>query len=194
MRFAFAFLALLVTGAAYADPPKITISPSGDTTIKSGLSIITLKADGTVSIKGPNVDLTLPGNAAPVDPIAPSDPVKPTPAPVDPIAPEADPLVELVGTLYGSLQEEGKAQKTKALSQVWLKAVALVDKAETVGDIVAEMNKIQTLKAEDIKPIREYLRDEVLKELGNKSSAKLEKAKARALFARIAAALEKAVS
>ena len=194
MRLTFAACAIIFLGTAQAEPPKIIISPAGETVIKSALATITLKADGSVLIKGPNIDLTLPGNAAPVDPIAPSDPVKPTPAPVDPIAPEADPLVELVGTLYGSLQEEGKAEKTKALSQVWLKAVALVDKAETVGDIVAEMNKIQTLKAEDIKPIREYLRDEVLKELGNKSSAKLEKAKARALFARIAAALEKAVS
>jgi hypothetical protein len=180
---------MLLLGTAQAEPPKIIITPAGETVIQLTQGTITVKADGSMSIKGPNIDLALPGVAAPVDPIAP---IKPNP-PIDPIAPEADPLAELVGTLYGSLQEEGKAEKTKALSQVWLRAVALVDKAETVGDIVAEMNRIQTLKAEDIKPIREYLRDEVLKELGSKSSAKLDKAKARALFARIASALQKAV-
>ena len=189
-RTTFAACAMLLLGTAQAEPPKIIITPAGETVIQLTQGTITVKADGSMSIKGPNIDLTLPGVAAPVDPIAP---IKPNP-PVDPIAPEADPLAELVGTLYGSLQEEGKAEKTKALSQLWLRAVALVDKAETVGDIVAEMNRIQTLKAEDIKPIREYLRDEVLKELGSKSSAKLDKAKARALFARIASALQKAVS
>ena len=177
-RTTFTACAMLLLGTAQAEPPKIIITPAGETVIQLTQGTITVKADGSMSIKGPNIDLTLPGVAAPIDPIAP----------------EADPLAELVGTLYGSLQEEGKAEKTKALSQVWLKAVALVDKAETVGDIVAEMNRIQTLKAEDIKPIREYLRDEVLKELGSKSSAKLDKAKARALFARIASALQKAVN
>ena len=191
-RTTFAACAMLLLGTAQAEPPKIIITPAGETVIQLTQGTITVKADGSMSIKGPNIDLALPGVAAPVDPIAPINPIKPNP-PVDPIAPEVDPLAELVGTLYGSLQEEGKAEKTKALSQVWLKAVALVDKAETVGDIVAEMNRIQTLKAEDIKPIREYLRDEVLKELGSKSSAKLDKAKARALFARIASALQKAV-
>ena len=185
MRFAFALLALLVTGAAYADPPKITISPSGDTTIKSGLSIITLKADGTVSIKGPNVDLTLPGA------ITPSDPEKPTPPP---IAPEKDPLADLIGTLYGSLQEDGKAEKTKTLSQVWLKAVALVDKCDTMGDLHGEIKKLTTLKDDDLGPIREAIRDEIARELGNKASTKIDKVKARALFGRVAAALEKAVS
>jgi hypothetical protein len=141
--------------------------------------LVTVKTDGSVIVKGPSVDLSFPGGNGPAPEILPNQP---------------DPLHEIIGTLYGSLQEEGKEAKVRELQTTWLKAVSLVDKVETLGELTTKLKAVQTLRDDDLIPIRERIRDEIGNILGKDPKATLDKAKARALFSRIAAALEKAVS
>lgn len=182
MRFMFSlFLLGGVMGACFGAPPSVSVSPTGDVSIKSGANLVTIKADGSVVVKGPSVDLSFPGGNGP----APAPEVLPD---------QPDPLHEAIGTLYGSLQEEGKEAKARALQTTWLKAVSLVDKVETLGELTTKLKAVQTLKDDDLAPIRERIRDEIGAVLGKDPKATLDKAKARALFSRIASGLEKAVS
>jgi hypothetical protein len=180
MRISFSFFLLVgLAGASLGAPPSVSVSPTGEVTIKSGVNLVTVKTDGSVIVKGPSVDLSFPGGNGPAPEILPNQP---------------DPLHEIIGTLYGSLQEEGKEAKVRELQTTWLKAVSLVDKVETLGELTTKLKAVQTLRDDDLIPIRERIRDEIGNILGKDPKATLDKAKARALFSRIAAALEKAVS
>ena len=170
-----------IIGASFGAPPAVSVSPTGEVSIKSGANLVIIKPDGSVVVKGPSVDLAFPGGNGP--------------APAPEILPDQpDPLHEAIGTLYGSLQEESKAEKAKALQATWLKAIALVESSATLGDFTQKLKVLQTLKDDDLAPIRERIRDEIAAVLGRDPKATLDKAKARALFSRIAAGLEKAVS
>ena len=180
MRIFFSFLLVVgLAGASLGAPPSVSVSPTGEVTIKSGVNLVTVKSDGSVIVKGPSVDLSFPGGNGPAPEILPDQP---------------DPLHEIIGTLYGSLVDDAKAEKARALQTTWLKAVSLVDKVETLGELTTKLKAVQTLKDDDLAPIRERIRDEIGNILGKDPKATLDKAKARALFSRIAAALEKAVS
>jgi hypothetical protein len=181
MRWLLTIVLLAFGGSLFADAPKVQVSPSGEVRVQSGLNSFLVKPDGSAVLKWFGVELSLGGSDKPIEPVVPVDPSKP------------DPLQEQLGTLYGSLQEQGKAEKTKALSTVWLKAVTLVDQCSTLGEITASIKKIQTLEDQDLAPLREAIRDEVAAQLGKDPKASLDKAKARALFSRIATGLEKAV-
>lgn len=170
-----------IMGVSFGAPPSVSVSPTGEVSVKSGANLVIIKADGSVVVRGPSVDLTFPGGNGP------------PPAP-EILPDQPDPLHEAIGTLYGSLQEESKAEKAKALASIWLKSIPLVDKSETLGDFTQKLKVLQTLKDDDLAPIRERIRDEIASVLGRDPKATLDKAKARALFSRIAAALEKAVS
>ena len=175
------FVLVGIVGASFGAPPSVSVSPTGDVSIKSGANLVTVKADGSVVVKGPLVDLSFPGGNGP--------------APAPEILPDQpDPLHEAIGTLYGSLVDDAKAEKARALQTTWLKAVSLVDKVETLGELTIKLKAVQTLKDDDLAPIRERIRDEIGSILGKDPKAPLDKAKARALFSRIASGLEKAVS
>jgi hypothetical protein len=183
-KFLVALLILFSVSTLCAAPPVIIVGPTGDTTIKTASATILLKIDGSVTIKGPAIDLLLPG-AAP----KPDDP-KPDDANPD----KPDPLIERIGTLYGSLADPGKAEKTQNLSQMWRKAILLADSCDTLGDLNTKIKSMQALKEADLLPIREAIRDELARELGTSTRTPLDKPKARTLFDRIATALDKAVS
>lgn len=181
MRWLLTIVLLAFGGSLFADAPKVQVSPSGEVRVQSGPNFFSVKQDGTATLKWFGVELVLSGLDKPSEPVVPVDPTKP------------DPLYEQLGTLYGSLQDQAKAEKTKALSTIWLKAVSLVDQCSTLGEITAAIKKIQTLEDQDLSPLREAIRDEIAAQLGKDPKASLDKAKARALFSRIATGLEKAV-
>lgn len=175
---------LFFGGSVFAGPPKLTVLPSGELQIVTGATVLVVKSDGSVTVKSPAIDLTIPASNGPITPDIKPDPVKPV----------TDPIADQIGLRYGSSTEENKAEKTKGLSSLWFRAVSLVDTCQTLGELNVQLKKLQTLADNDLAPIREFIRDQIAEQLGTNLSAPLDKAKARALFTRFATALEKAVS
>lgn len=179
MRSLLSVLLLLSTSLlAQSAPPKLTVSPTGELTIVTGGTTLVVKADGSVTVKSPAIDLTIPATD------------NPAPKPVDPVNPvKPDELASMVGTLYGSDADPGKEAKAKTLTTFWYKALSIVDGANTYGDLKKSLSQIPTLPATDLKAIRDLFRDELKKAMGPDPDP-VDKVKTRELFARFAKALE----
>ena len=163
---------------AQSAPPKLTVQPNGELVIVAGGTVLTVKADGSVLVKSPAIDLTIPSadNHAP-KPVDPVNPVKP------------DELASMVGTLYGSDADPGKEAKAKSLTTFWYKALSIVDGASTYADLKKSLSQIPTLPPTDLKAIRDLFRDELKKAMGPDADP-VDKVKTRELFTRFAKALE----
>lgn len=176
MRSLLSVIFLLSTSLlAQSAPPKLTVSPTGELTIVTGGTTLVVKADGSVTVKSPAIDLTIPA----------AD--NPGPKPVVPVKP--DELASMVGTLYGSDADPAKETKAKSLTTFWYKALSIVDGSSTYGDLKKSLSQIPTLPATDLKAIRDLFRDELKKAMGPDGDP-VDKVKTRELFTRFAKALE----
>lgn len=117
---------LLLGSLVQAGPPKLTVSSNGELQIVTGGTVLVVKTDGSVIVKSPAIDLTIP----------PSDGPNP-PGPVPPV-PNPDKLEASIKALYGALQEPNRAKDAKALAGAWKYAadVAASPLVNTPGDIL----------------------------------------------------------
>lgn len=152
-----------------ASPPRVEISPNGTTLTQGGL-VVRILPDGSITIKSPTVDLTIPGagNDIPLPP-----------------APIKDPLADAIGGIYGGLQEPTKAKNAAALAKAY-KGIEWED-GMTIGAIAGQLKGI--VPAGQFVPIRERIGREVAATLGSDPTAVLSDSKrveAEALFVRLA--------
>jgi hypothetical protein len=164
MHALLAFLVLAV-------PPAIRVEP-GQTVIKNDDVTIVIKSDGSITIKGSAIDLTLPASQPKPD-----------------VAPEKDALKEAIFSIYGGLQEPQKAVDAAAIAKNYRSLEW--HKIQTVGDLAAALRGV--VPATRFAPVRERISREILAIFGDNPDTAITddtQAKGRALFARLAGILE----
>lgn len=128
-------------GQAQAEPPKIRVTPGGNTVITVGETTVTVSGDGTLIIKGPAVDLTINSDGPGPKPPVPNPPAPQPPAP--------DTLGPALRGLWGGLQEPQQVESARALAAAWKFAADVGENpalSKTAGDIVAAFRtKAKTL-------------------------------------------------
>jgi hypothetical protein len=163
--------------AVLAAPPVIRVEPN-QTTIKQNSITITIQQDGSILVKGPTIDLVLPGTNSPL-------PLPPDPKPV----PDEDILKSAVQSIYGGLQESTKAADALALARSY-RAINW-HQITTVGDLANSLRGV--VPATRFAPVRERTGREILALFGDDPDQQITndmKDKGRVLFARIATILE----
>lgn len=152
-----------------ATPPRVEITPNGTTLTQGGL-VVRILPDGSITIKSPSIDLTIPstGNEVPLPP-----------------APIRDPLADALSGIYGGLQEPTKSINAAALAKAY-RGIEWED-GMTIGAIAGQLKGI--VPTGQFGPIRERIGREVAATLGSDPTAILSAPKrieAEALFARLA--------
>lgn len=161
----------------FAAPPTIRVEPN-QTTIRQNQITITIAQDGSILIKGPTIDLILPGGNLPVPPV---------PGPDAP--PDEDILRNAVLSIYGGLQEQTKSADALALAKSY--RALNWHQLTTVGDLANALRGV--VPATRFAPVRERTGREILAVFGDDPDAQITdemKTKGRALFARIATIFE----
>ncbi len=121
------------------------------------------------------------------------DDVKP-PLPPPP-QPDSDPLLESLIGIYGGLQEPNKQKHIKALADIYRRAAATVDQYADLGTLYGGIRRSATevIPADAIRPIRERIAVETIRQLGDQPQAQLTPAltsKAASYFSRLGFVLE----
>lgn len=150
---------------AIAAPPQVEITAKA-TKISQGNVTITLLADGSVRVISPTINLVIP-----------SDQVAPEPA--------ADDFADTVKAIYGADQDGLKKAKLSALIKSYESALQSIDKAQAVSDLAASLTKSQTLKPDDLRPLRDRIAKEIQSTLGTDPDAPLDIPSAKALLQKI---------
>lgn len=119
------------------------------------------------------------------------DDVKPPPPP----PPDSDPLLESLIGIYGGLQEPNKQKHIKALADIYRRAAATVDQYADLGTLYGGIRRSATevISADAIRPIRERIAVETIRQLGDQPQAQLTPAlssKAASYFSRLGFVLE----
>jgi len=148
IQSALAFLILAI-------PPQIEITGKG-TKIVQGQVAITVLPDGSVLVKSPSANLVIPA------------------ADADPVNPPADDLRDALSAIYGADQDGNKKAKLASLIKSYQTALDGIDKATTVADLALAMTKAQTLKAADLRPLRDRIAQEIQSSLGTDPDAILD--------------------
>jgi hypothetical protein len=127
MKKLICVILLLLAGTVQAAPPKLTVLPNGELQIVAGGTVLTVKADGSVVVKSPAIDLTIPGTDGPA----------PGPGPVPP-GPAPDRLESSLKALYGAIQETNRVKDAKALAGAWRYAADVAESklVNTPADIM----------------------------------------------------------
>ena len=141
-------LALLVL----ALPPQVEITGKG-TKIIQGQITITVLPDGSVLVKSPSANLVLPA------------------ADAEPVVPPADDLADALRAIYGADQDTAKKTKLALLIKSYQAALESLDKVSTVADFAQALSKSQSLKAADLRPLRDRLAQEIQVTLGTGAAA-----------------------
>jgi hypothetical protein len=118
------------------------------------------------------------------------DDVKPPPPP-----PDGDPLLESLIGIYGGLQEPNKQKHVKALADIYRRAAATVDQFADLGTLYSGIRRTasESIPADAIRPIRERIAVETIRQLGDQPQAQLTPAlssKAASYFSRLGFVLE----
>lgn len=121
------------------------------------------------------------------------DDVKPPPPPPPP--PDGDPLLESLIGIYGGLQEQNKQKHVKALADIYRRAAATVDQFADLGTLYSGIRRTasEVIPADAIRPIRERIAVETIRQLGDQPQAQLTPAlssKAASYFSRLGFVLE----
>ena len=164
MISSIAFLVLCV-------PPQVEITGKG-TKITQGQITITVLPDGSMLVKSPSVNLVIPATDA------------------DPVNPPADDLRDALGAIYGADQDANKKAKLTALIKSYQAALESIDKATTVADLALAMTRAQTLKAADLRPLRDRIAQEIQSTLGTDPDAILDSNTAKSLLQKLINALK----
>jgi len=159
MISSIAFLVLCI-------PPQVEITGKG-TKITQGQTIVTVLPDGSVLVKSPSVNLVIPATDA------------------DPVNPPADDLRDALSAIYGADQDAGKKGKLAALIKSYEASLQSIDKAATVADLALSMTKAQTLKAADLRPLRDRIAQEIQSSLGTDPDAILDANAAKSLLQKL---------
>jgi len=159
MISSIAFLVLCI-------PPQVEITGKG-TKITQGQTIVTVLPDGSVLVKSPSVNLVIPASDA------------------DPVNPPADDLRDALSAIYGADQDANKKAKLTALIKSYQTALDSIDKATTVADFAQALSKSQSLKAADLRPLRDRLAQEIQVTLGTDPDAALDSVAAKTLLQKL---------
>ena len=155
-------LALLVL----ALPPQVEITGKG-TKITQGQTIVTVLPDGSVLVKSPSVNLVIPA------------------ADADPVVPPGDDLADGLKAIYGADQDANKKAKLTALIKSYQTALDSIDKVTTVADLALAMTRAQTLKAADLRPLRDRIAQEIQSSLGTDPDAILDANAAKSMLQKL---------
>ncbi len=172
---------LSVFPAALLANPKATVVVAA----KSGTyRLLAYTAAGDVP-SDPQICKVVIGNGKPDD-------VKPPPPPPPP---DQDPLLESLSGIYGGLQEPNKQKHVKALADIYRRAAATVDQYTDLGTLYNGIRRSagEVIPAEAIRPIRERIAVETIRQLGDQPQAPLTPAlssKAASYFSRLGFVLE----
>ena len=103
-------------------------------------------------------------------------------------------LESLVG-IYGGLQEGNKQKHVKALADIYRRAAATVDQFADLGTLYNSIRRTasEVIPADAIRPIRERIAVETIRQLGDQPQAQLTPAlssKAASYFSRLGFVLE----
>lgn len=173
---------LSVFPAALLANPKATVVVAA----KSGTyRLLAYTAAGDVP-SDPQICRVVIGNGKPDD-------VKPPPPPPPP--PDQDPLLESLVGIYGGLQEPNKQKHVKALADIYRRAAATVDQFADLGTLYNSIRRTasEVIPADAIRPIRERIAVETIRQLGDQPQAQLTPAitsKAASYFSRLGFVLE----
>jgi hypothetical protein len=160
---------------ALAAPPQIRVEPN-QTVIRQNAVTVTIQADGSILVRGPNIDLVLPGSNSPLPP-------NPGPAPDDELA-------NALKSIYGGEQDALKRVKANALVKSYEAAFRSLDQASTVADFAQAMTRAQTLKFDDLRPLRDRIATEINSVVGSDPEAPLDIAAAKGVLQRIISILK----
>ena len=173
---------LSVFPAALLANPKATVVVAA----KSGTyRLLAYTAAGDVP-SDPQICRVVIGNGKPDD-------VKPPTPP--PPQPDQDPLLESLVGIYGGLQEPNKQKHVKALADIYRRAAATVDQFADLGTLYSSIRRTasEVVPADAIRPIRERIAVETIRQLGDQPQAQLTPAlssKAASYFSRLGFVLE----
>jgi hypothetical protein len=159
MISSIAFLALCI-------PPQVEITGKG-TKITQGQTIVTVLPDGSVLVKSPSVNLVIPATDA------------------EPVNPPADDLADALRAIYGADQDTAKKAKLALLIKSYQAALEFLDKVTTVADFAQALSKSQSLKAADLRPLRDRLAQEIQSTLGTDPDAALDSVAAKTLLQKL---------
>ena len=159
IQSALAFLILAI-------PPQIEITGKG-TKIIQGQVTVTVLADGSVLIKSPSANLVIPA------------------ADADPVIPPGDDLGDALRAIYGADQDGNKKAKLALLIKSYQAALEFLDKVSTVADFAQALSKSQSLKAADLRPLRDRLAQEIQVTLGTDPDAALDSVAAKTLLQKL---------
>lgn len=155
---AIAFLSLCA-------PPSVEITPKA-TTITQGQIKITILADGSIKIQSPSANLSFPGSE-----VVPSPPV--------------DDLADALKAIYGADQDQLKKPKLAALIKGYESALQALDQAKTLSDLAQSLTKAQSLKADDLRPLRDRIAKEIESTLGTDAESPLDVAAAKGMLQKL---------
>ena len=173
---------LSVFPAALLANPKATVVVAA----KSGTyRLLAYTAAGDVP-SDPQICRVVIGNGKPDD-------VKPPTPP--PPQPDQDPLLESLVGIYGGLQEPNKQKHVQALADIYRRAAATVDQFADLGTLYSSIRRTasEVVPADAIRPIRERIAVETIRQLGDQPQAQLTPAlssKAASYFSRLGFVLE----
>lgn len=159
---AIAFLSLCA-------PPSVEITPKA-TTITQGQTKITILADGSIKIQSPSANLSLPGSEV--------------------VPPPVDDLADALKAIYGADQDQLKKPKLAALIKSYESALQSLDQAKTLSDLAQSLTKAQSLKGDDLRPLRDRIAREIESTLGTDAEAPLDVAAAKALLQKLITTLK----
>jgi hypothetical protein len=152
-------------------PPQVEITGKG-TKITQGQTIVTVLPDGSVLVKSPSVNLVIPA------------------ADADPVIPPGDDLGDALRAIYGADQDTAKKAKLALLIKSYQAALESLDKVTTVADFAQALSKSQSLKAADLRPLRDRLAQEIQSTLGTDPDAALDSVAAKTLLQKLITTLK----
>jgi hypothetical protein len=147
-------------------PPQVEITAKG-TKITQGQTIVTVLPDGSVLVKSPSVNLVIPATDA------------------EPVNPPADDLADALSAIYGADQDQLKKAKLAVLIKSYESALLSLDQAKTLSDLAQSMTKAQSLKADDLRPLRDRIAKEIESTLGTDAEAPLDVAAAKTFLKKL---------
>ena len=164
MISSIAFLVLCI-------PPQVEITGKG-TKITQGQITVTVLPDGSVLVKSPSVNLVIPATD------------------VDPVNPPADDLGDALRAIYGADQDGNKKAKLASLIKSYQAALESLDKVATVADFAQALSKSQSLKAADLRPLRDRIAQEIQTILGTDPDVTLDVTAAKSLLQKLITTLK----
>jgi len=147
-------------------PPQVEITGKG-TKITQGQTIVTVLPDGSVLVKSPSVNLVIPA------------------ADAEPVNPPADDLADALSAIYGADQDQLKKAKLAVLIKSYESALLSLDQAKTLSDLAQSMTKAQSLKADDLRSLRDRIAKEIESTLGTDAEAPLDVAVAKTFLKKL---------